>query len=119
NDFPIIRYAEILLTYAEAKNEASGPTTAVYDALDLIRERAGMPDVDRAEYNSKTNLRSLIHRERRRQLAGEGQRSADIRRCGIGDEVMHNVYDLNNDVVQQRKWQDKFIIMHYHHAAVD
>ncbi|HLR38734.1 MAG TPA: RagB/SusD family nutrient uptake outer membrane protein [Chitinophagaceae bacterium] len=119
NDFPIIRYAEILLTYAEAKNEASGPTTAVYDALDLIRERAGMPDVDRAEYNSKTKLRKLIHHERRIELAGEGQRAADIRRWEIGDEVMHNVYDLNNDVVQQRKWQDKFVKMPYPQAALD
>src|SRR6185312_3520139 len=39
-NFPIIRYAEVLLTYAEAKNEQSGPDASVYAALDDIRDRS-------------------------------------------------------------------------------
>lgn len=76
----VIRYAEVLLTYAEAANELSGPSADVYDKLDLIRERVGMPKVDRAKYASKEALRQLIRRERGVELAGEGVRRADILR---------------------------------------
>lgn len=76
----VIRYAEVLLTYAEAANELSGPTADVYDKLDLIRERVGMPKVDRSKYASKETLRQLIRRERGVELAGEGVRRADILR---------------------------------------
>jgi hypothetical protein len=82
NACPIVcRYAEILLTYAEAANELSGPTdTKIYDYLDLIRERAGMPKVDRVKYDTKEKLRELIRRERAVEFAGEGLRRADILR---------------------------------------
>lgn len=53
----VIRYAEVLLTYAEAVNELSGPSADVYDKLDLIRGRVGMPKVDREKYASKETLR--------------------------------------------------------------
>lgn len=76
----VIRYAEVLLTYAEAANELSGPSADVYDKLDLIRERVGMPKVDRTKYASKEALRQLIRRERGVELAGEGVRRADILR---------------------------------------
>lgn len=49
--------AEVLLTFAEATNELTGPSTAVYDALDEIRTRAGMPAVERTKYNTKEKLR--------------------------------------------------------------
>lgn len=74
----VFRYAEVLLTYAEATNELTGPSADVYDALDQIRTRAGMPIVDRAKYASKDKLRELIRRERGVELAGEGLRRADI-----------------------------------------
>ena len=44
-------------TYAEAVNELSGPSADVYDKLDLIRGRVGMPKVDREKYASKETLR--------------------------------------------------------------
>lgn len=76
----VIRYAEVLLTYAEAANELSGPSGDIYDKLDLIRQRAGMPKADRAKYATKETLRQLIRRERGVELAGEGVRRADILR---------------------------------------
>lgn len=76
----VFRYAEVLLTYAEASNELSGPSADVYGYLDQIRQRAGMPVVDRAKYATKDKLRELIHRERTVELAGEGLRRADILR---------------------------------------
>lgn len=76
----IFRYAEVLLSFAEAKNEVSGPAADVYDAIDLVRERAGMPKVDRTKYATRETLRELIRRERTIELAGEGLRRQDILR---------------------------------------
>lgn len=82
NCCPIVfRYAEVLLTYAEASNELNGPSdTKIYDYLDMIRERVGMPAVDRTKYNTQAKLRELIRRERGAELAGEGIRRDDILR---------------------------------------
>ncbi len=43
NDWIFIRYAEVLLNYAEAQNEATGPDASVYDAINQVRTRAGQP----------------------------------------------------------------------------
>ena len=81
NAQPIIfRYAEVLLSYAEAENELNGPSAEIYDMLNQIRNRVGMPDVDQSKYGSKDKLRELIRRERSVELAGEGLRRADILR---------------------------------------
>lgn len=84
-DMVLIRYADVLLMYAEAKNEADGPDPGIYDALDKIRARPGvnMPPVDRLRYNSKEALREFIRHERRVELALEGHRYFDIKRWGI------------------------------------
>lgn len=74
----VFRYAEVLLSWAEAENELNGPSAQVYAYLDQIRERVGMPAVDRAKYATKETLRELIHRERCVELAGEGLRRADL-----------------------------------------
>lgn len=84
-DMVSIRYADVLLMYAEARNEAEGPDASIYDALDAIRARPGvdMPPVDRARYNTKETLREFIRHERRVELALEGHRYFDIKRWGI------------------------------------
>jgi starch-binding outer membrane protein, SusD/RagB family len=88
-NIPVIRYAEILLTYAEAKIEANQIDISVYDAIDEVRVRAGMPKVDQAVYNTQAELRDLVRRERRVELALEGLRWFDIQRWEIGEEVMN------------------------------
>ena len=81
NASPIVfRYAEVLLSYAEAENELHGPSADVYAKINLVRQRAGMPVVDQAKYATKEKLRELIHRERAVEFAGEGLRRADILR---------------------------------------
>jgi hypothetical protein len=87
-NFIVIRYAEVLLTYAEAKIELGKIDASVYDAIDKVRERAGMPAVDRTVYNTQASLRKLIRRERRVEFAMEGLRWYDIQRWKIGPEVM-------------------------------
>lgn len=81
NACPIVfRFAEVLLTWAEAENELNGPSKDVFDKIDEVRTRTDMPAMDRQKYNTKDKLRELIHRERSVEFAGEGLRRADILR---------------------------------------
>ena len=84
----VFRYAEVLLSLAEASNELSGPSAEVYEALDQVRQRVGMPKVDQGKYGTKEKLRELIRRERGAELAGEGLRRADILRWKTDDGKM-------------------------------
>ncbi|MHC2991704.1 hypothetical protein OB13_08935 [Pontibacter sp. HJ8] len=115
----LLRYAEVLLTFAEATNEYSGPTAPVYEALNAVRERAGMPPVDETVYNSKESLRELIRNERRIELALEGQRYMDIRRWEIAPNVMGTIYDVRNKLVQARTWYDKLYLMPVPQGQID
>ncbi len=84
-DYIHLRYADILLMYAEAMNEVNGPSEAVYNALNEVRSRPGvnMPPVDQAKYNTKESLREYIRNERRVEFALEGQRYNDLKRWRI------------------------------------
>ena len=92
-NYIVLRYADVLLMYAEAQNEASGPNDDVYKYLNEIRERAGMPDVTPGL--SKDDLRKEIRHERRIELAGEGLYYYDVRRWRIAHEVLND--DIHND----------------------
>lgn len=95
---PILyRYADVLLTWAEAENELNGPSDQVYSYIDQVRKRAGMPAVNRAEYGTKETLRTLIRRERGSEFAGEGLRRGDIIRWkdGNGKMVAETVLNEN------------------------
>lgn len=85
NNIIVIRYAEVLLIYAEAKVKAGQVDASVYSALNKIRNRAGMPDITA----SGDDLFYAIARERRHELSGEGQRLSDIRRWKIAENVMN------------------------------
>ncbi|MFI2742778.1 RagB/SusD family nutrient uptake outer membrane protein [Zhouia sp. PK063] len=102
-NYIVMRYAEVLLTYAEAMNEASGPSPEVFDAINQVRQRptVNMPPLD--ENLTKDELRKAIHLERRIELAGEGLYYADILRWKT-IETLNNgpVYDYQGDVVDNR-----------------
>lgn len=89
NDVFLFRYAEVLLTIAEAKVELDEIDNELYNALNAVRERAGMPKVDQAKYNSQESLRELVRNERRVEFAMEGLRRDDIIRWGIAKDVMN------------------------------
>src|SRR5690606_27121666 len=74
--FIIFRYAEVLLGYAEAQNEAVGPDLSVYEAVNLVRKRVDLPPVD--EGLNREQMRKVIDRERRVELASEDKRWYDI-----------------------------------------
>ncbi|MCL3779569.1 RagB/SusD family nutrient uptake outer membrane protein [Prolixibacteraceae bacterium JC049] len=106
--FPVIRLADLYLAYAEALNEISGPNQTVYDYINKIRERAGIPDVltsyemysnNPAKPKSKDGLREIIHQERLLELTFEGRRFWDIRRWKkCKDYLNHKVYGWNTNV---------------------
>jgi len=68
---PMIRYAEVLLIYAEASNEVSGPTQAGYDAFKLVRDRAGLTTLGVGTY-TKDTFQKAVWRERWLELCFEG-----------------------------------------------
>ena len=78
----IIRYAEVLLSYAEAENELNGPTSNAIAALKQITDRAQV-EIPAEVLQSKDAFRSYLLEERGRELFGEGQRRADLIRHGV------------------------------------
>lgn len=79
------RFAEILLNYAEAQNEAVGPDQSVYDAVNAVRQRAGMPALPTGL--SQAQMRERLRNERRIELAYEEHRYFDVRRWMIAETV--------------------------------
>ncbi|MEI6946463.1 RagB/SusD family nutrient uptake outer membrane protein [Paraflavisolibacter sp. H34] len=91
--FPVFRYAEILLNYAEALNEMSGAYTdtvssitvsrdvaEIAAAVNRVRFRAGLPGMSAEELASPATIRAAIKAERRVEFALEGRRYHDLRR---------------------------------------
>lgn len=84
------RYAEILLNYSEAQNEAVGPDATVYNAINTIRARPGVGMPPLPAGLSKDQMRERIRNERQVELAYEEHRFYDVRRWKIAD-VTENV----------------------------
>ena len=84
---PLIRFAEILLDYAEAANEYEGPTTNVYNAVQAIRQRAGLNPFQLPQGLSQAQMRTYIQNERRIELAFEGNRFFYVRRWKIAPQT--------------------------------
>ena len=85
-NFPVMRYAEVLLIYAEALNELNqGPTQEAYDAVNMVRERARngddtiLPDLSTLSYEE---FQIAVLKEKRCETVNEGQRWFDLVRTG-------------------------------------
>lgn len=99
-DWVVIRYAEVLLTYAEAKNELSPLDPSAFDAVNQVRRRVGMPDLQKTDPTKPTycgtqdDLRKRIWNEWRVEFALEGgKRQWDIRRWGIAKDVLNAPFE--------------------------
>lgn len=116
----VYRYAEALLTYAEAMNEYLGdPTTtegefsiSALEALNMVRANAGMPDVT---VTSQSDFREAVRREWRVEFAFEDHRFWDVRRWDIGQATQGQIdgveitrsggkYDYKRMTVETRTW---------------
>ena len=82
-----MRYAEVLLNYAEAQNEAVGPDASVYSAINQIRQRSGINMPALPAGLSQAEMRERIRNERRVELAFEEHRFYDVRRWRIAMET--------------------------------
>lgn len=103
----VFRYAEVLLTYAEAQNEATGPDPSVYDAINEIRSResVAMPELEPGL--TKEEMREAIRHERRIELALEGLYYSDIRRWRIAHIVNNGpVYDYEGSIYQYKAFDE-------------
>lgn len=93
--FPLFRYAEVLLNYAEAMNEAYGAEAdpkgygmTAKQAIEMIRQRAGLSPYSVPTELSKDAMREIIRHERRIELAFEEHRHLDVRRWKIAESTL-------------------------------
>jgi len=110
NDIVIMRYADVLLMYAEAKIEQGDVDQSVLDAINVVRARAygvNLDDIQNYPAVTTTNadeLRKILHIERRMEFAWEGRRYMDIIRWRIAETVLnrdsYGMLDL--DVIHER-----------------
>ena len=111
--FPIIRYAEVLLSYAEALNHltkewdidgirVSRDVGEMRSAFNRVRFRAGLPGVTDNELASEDAFEAVVERERCIELFHEGRRYYDIRRWGIVEQLESE--PLQGLSVNQAEW---------------
>jgi hypothetical protein len=81
-DWPVIRYADALLMYAEALNDGDNDQTSARPYVNAVRTRAGLPNLDVNATNSKSTLHTAILNERRLEFAFENLRLFDMLREG-------------------------------------
>jgi len=119
----LFRYAEIVLNYAEALNQAYGPnytdatfTLSALSALNKVRVRSGMPPITNTL--SKEEFQTILQKEKRVEFAFENHRFWDVRRWKIAANTQQDIYGVNivkNDtgkvykkiLVEKRVWQNK------------
>lgn len=98
HDWIELRYADIILMYAETLNENGSSAEDVLDLLDPIRTRAGLNPLDHTVLNTQALVRQAILDERRLELAFEGQRWFDLVRTGTVDAEMGQTINSNYHV---------------------
>lgn len=107
NDYIILRYADVLLSYAEALNETGQPSLAI-PFLNLVRQRAGASLINLS--TTQMQLREIIRQERKRELIGEFTTVFDMRRWGTLQEEMggYRLDQLFNNLSTVPVYNDKF-----------
>ena len=99
--WPMIRLSELYLNYAEAINESTGPNQDAYNALNAVRERAGISSVEDAwgnasisatlnKHTTQDGFREIIRQERLIELSFEGNRYNDIRRWKQAEQYFNS-----------------------------
>lgn len=97
-NYPILRYADVLLMIAEAENEANEkPTALAYECINMVRERAGVAALKDLSYN---DFQQAVRDERGRELCFESLRKYDLIRWGIYVKALHD--DLGTSTKDSR-----------------
>lgn len=114
-----LRYADVLLLYAEALNEwKHGPTDEAYEAINMVRRRGfGNPSktsiCDLKDLNEE-DFRKAVYQERAYELAFEGHRRMDLIRWGIYYETIQKTY---NDLLNWWTAETEFNYVVYRHTV--
>lgn len=111
-NWPYLRYAEVLLIYAEAENELNGPTPDAFEKMEMLNKRNNSTLVSRRHAASpftRETFRSFILEERAKEFASEGSRRTDLIRWGIYLPVMNaiGVDELGN----LKRREEKHLLM--------
>jgi len=108
HDYILFRYAEILLNHAEARNERlAAPDAEVYQAVESIRQRAGMMPFALPAGLDKPQMREIIRKERRKELAFEEHRFYDVRRWKTAEQEFNKqlhaavIYRTGTGIIRQ------------------
>ncbi|WP_067037662.1 RagB/SusD family nutrient uptake outer membrane protein [Allomuricauda sp. CP2A] len=99
NDWILLRYADILLTRAEALNELNGPNPESLDLINQVRNRAKIPELTLAEVGTKEQFRDIIFQERQWEFHYEGMTRQDMIRQGtlVSDAISRGVVNANEN----------------------
>ena len=92
---PLMRYAEVLLSYLEAVNEATPGAVdqALLDeTINDVRDRVKLPGYSKVELSSQEAVREAVRKERRVELAFEGLRYFDVLRWGVAKELLNHTF---------------------------
>ncbi|WP_027067877.1 RagB/SusD family nutrient uptake outer membrane protein [Maribacter sp. Hel_I_7] len=96
-DYPLLRYADVLLLLAEAENEVNGPTPLAYAAINQVRERAFGNTENNVPGNlNKEQFFNIIYLERKLELCFEGYRRDDLVRWNKLQDVIDNFNSTND-----------------------
>ncbi|MCW9707797.1 RagB/SusD family nutrient uptake outer membrane protein [Fodinibius salsisoli] len=132
-EYGLIRYAEVLLTYAEAKIMLNDIDALAKKSINRVRKRAGLDmteaDVTLPRYSSYTQEQwiDLIRNERRIEFAAEGQRYNDIIRWGIAEEVLNqpalgHTRKVNGEVetlhIEERSFEPHNYVWPFHESSI-
>ncbi|ACU04344.1 RagB/SusD family nutrient uptake outer membrane protein [Pedobacter heparinus] len=105
-NYMVVRYADVLLMYAEAQNEVLGaPDVTVRNAVELVRQRAGLVPYQVSATLTKPQMRELIRHERRIEFACEGFYYTDIRRWKTAEQVLTGpIFNSQNQQIVTRNF---------------
>lgn len=95
-DYPVFRYADVLLLLAEAENEVNGPTPLAYAAINQVRERAFGNENNVPGNLNKDQFFDVIYLERKLELCYEGHRRDDLVRWNKLQEVIDGFNSTND-----------------------
>ncbi len=115
-DFVLLRYADILLMYAEAQNETSGPDQSVYNAVNAVRSRPGVNMPALPVGLSQTAMRQRIRQERRVEFALEGTRYFDLLRWRTAKDALSAIINPGG---AHRQFLDKNYLFPFPQSEVD
>ncbi len=96
----LMRYADVYLMRAEALIESGSTDQEIYDLIDKVRARVGMPSVESVEGTglNQAQLRQIVRHERRVEFYNEGTRYADMLRWQ-DESLVHNVYGYDKSLL--------------------